>query len=121
MDAFEYYVDWTDRGKKRPAQHITGEKGVNILKELFPDEWAVREYTPDYGIDLDVELFDDLGNDVYITKGEHVLFQVKGTEKLNKNNLVLSWQMCSNKRCCKIIKSSMLCSLRDRRGNAWGI
>ena len=93
VNGSEYYVDWTDRGKKRPAQHVTGEKGVNILKELFPDEWAVREYTPDYGIDLDVELFDDLGNDVYITKGEHVLFQVKGTEKLNKRTIKLYSQM----------------------------
>lgn len=93
MDGAEYYVDWTTKGKKRPIQHITGEKGVSILKDIFPDEWAVREYTPDYGIDLDVELFDNLGNKVYVTRGEHVLFQVKGTEELNKKTIKLYLQV----------------------------
>lgn len=93
MANFEYYVDWERKGKKRPKQHIIAEKGVEILKELFPNEWAVREYTPDYGIDLDVELFDDLGNDVYRTKGEHVLFQVKGTKKINMKTIKLYAQM----------------------------
>ncbi len=93
MATSEYYIDRESKGKKRSKQHITGEKGVSILKELFPDEWAVREYTPDYGIDLDVELFDDLGDEVYRTKGEHILFQVKGTEKLDKKTLKLYSQM----------------------------
>lgn len=93
MANFEYYIDRKRKGKKRPKQHIIGEKGVEILKELFPNEWAVREYMPDYGIDLDVELFDDLGNNVYMTKGEHVLFQVKGTEKLNKKKIKLYSRM----------------------------
>ncbi len=93
MTTSEYYIDWESKGKKRPKQHIIGDKGVSILKELFPDEWAVREYTPDYGIDLDVELFDDLGNEVYRTKGEHILFQVKGTEKLDKKTIKLYSRM----------------------------
>ena len=93
MANFKYYIDWEREGKKRSKQHIIGEKGVEILKELLPNEWAVREYMPDYGIDLDVELFDDLGNDVYMTKGEHVLFQVKGKEKLNKKTIKLYSRM----------------------------
>lgn len=93
MDKSTYYMDWESKGKKRPKQHIIGEKGISILKELFPAEWAIREYTPDYGIDLDIELFEDLGNKVYRTKGEHILFQVKGTEKLNKKTLKLYSQM----------------------------
>ena len=93
----KYYVDWEKKGKKRPKQHIIGEKGVDILKELLPKEWAVREYVPDYGIDLDVELFDNMGNDVYRTKGEHVLFQVKGIEKLNKKTIKLYSQINEEK------------------------
>ena len=93
MAGSENYIDWEMKGKRRPKPHILGEKGVNILKELFPDEWAVREYTPDYGIDLDVELFDVLEDEVYITKGEHILFQVKGTEKLNKKTIKLYSRM----------------------------
>mgnify|MGYP005797392691 CR=1 FL=1 len=89
MTASEYYIDWERKGKKRPKQHITSEKSICILKELLPDEWVVREYSPDYGIDLDIELFEDLGDQVYKTLGEHVLFQVKGTEKISKQALKL--------------------------------
>lgn len=81
-----FFIDWNERGKKRPNAHIIGEQAVRILKELFPREWAVREYTSDYGIDLDVELFNDMGNGRWVTRGEHVLFQVKGTEKIIKSN-----------------------------------
>jgi hypothetical protein len=56
---------------------------------LFPSEWAVREYSPDYGIDLDVELFEKQKNGVNITKGEHVLFQVKGQEVLERKKIQL--------------------------------
>ena len=93
MTNSDYYVDWGNVGKKRPRQHIIGEKAISIIKELFPAEWAVREYTPDYGIDLDVELFDNMGNGIYRTKGEHVLFQVKGTEDLMKGLLKLHSRM----------------------------
>ena len=83
----DYFINWNKKGKKRPRQHIIGEKGVSILKELFPSEWSIRQYVPDYGIDLDVELFENIGNGVYRTKGEHVLFQVKGVEKLNRKEI----------------------------------
>lgn len=75
-------IDRELKGKRRVEAHITGEKAVRILKEIAPDNWVIREYTPDYGIDLSIELFDKN----YITKGEHILFQVKGTERLNTTN-----------------------------------
>ena len=89
MSYSDYFVDRGIKGKKRPEQHIIGENGVSVLKEIFPKEWAVREYTPDYGIDLDVELFEDLGNGIYRTLGEHVLFQVKGTKSIKKKTVKL--------------------------------
>jgi len=67
-----------NKGKKRTLSHIKGEQAVNLLKKYFPDSWVVREYTPDYGIDLSVELFNQYEND-YVTMGEHIFFQVKGT------------------------------------------
>lgn len=73
-------------GKKRNKSQIIGEKAVEILRGLLPIEWVVREYTPDYGIDLSVELFEEYKSN-YITTGEHVYFQVKGTEKLKKGKL----------------------------------
>lgn len=68
-------------GKRRSLTHIKGESGVTILKNCFPEEWVVREYSPDYGIDLSVELFVPFGSG-FITAGEHVFFQVKATDKL---------------------------------------
>lgn len=80
----ETFIDWKNKGKKRPIQHIIGESGVDILKKLLPSEWVIREYAPDYGIDLDVELFEEMNDGGFITKGEHVLFQVKGVEEIKK-------------------------------------
>lgn len=74
-------VDRGLKGKKRVEAHVIGEKAVSILKEIALDNWVIREYNnPDYGIDLSVELFDEN----YITKGEHILFQVKGTKRLDR-------------------------------------
>ena len=60
--------------KKRPISHVIGDKGINVLRRLIPESWVVREYSKDYGIDLDVELFSE---ETQCTLGEHVLFQVK--------------------------------------------
>lgn len=73
-------------GKKRSTSQIIGEKAIGIIRGMFPVEWVVREYTPDYGIDLAVELFEEYENN-YITTGEHVYFQIKGTEELKKGKL----------------------------------
>lgn len=70
-------------GKKRPIAHIKGETGVQVLKRHFPAEWVVREYVPDYGIDLSIELFSPIEGG-YVTKGEHVFFQVKATDSIEK-------------------------------------
>ena len=75
-----------NRGKKRTMSHIKGEQAVNLMKKYFPDSWVAREYTPDYGIDLSVELFNQYGND-YITMGEHIFFQVKGTADIQIESL----------------------------------
>lgn len=79
-------------GKKRPFTHVKGEIGVNILKSYFPESWVSREYTPDYGIDLGVELFNEF-EDGYITSGEHIFFQVKGTDVLKKGKINVESRM----------------------------
>lgn len=68
-------------GKQRCNSQILGEKAVKILKDLFPTEWVTREFTPDYGLDLAVELFEPYKNG-YLSTGEHIYFQVKGTEHI---------------------------------------
>lgn len=70
-------------GKLRSISQVTGDKAVSILKSYFPAHWVCREFNPDYGIDLAVELFEHY-NSNYITTGEHIYFQVKGTENILK-------------------------------------
>ena len=66
-------------GKIRHKNHIIEDKTYRFLQDLFPDEWVQRKLTPDYGIDIDLELF-GFENDDCVTLGEHIFLQVKGTE-----------------------------------------
>ena len=72
-------------GKKRTKSHIIGEIGVNILKSKLPVEWVTREYHPDYGIDLSIEIFER--KKLCVTKGEHLFIQVKTSEEFERFNL----------------------------------
>lgn len=75
--------------KKRPISHITGDKAIEIIKAILPKEWVIRTITPDYGIDLLIELFDfvDASNEVSETLGEFLFVQVKGTTRLERKNI----------------------------------
>lgn len=66
-------------GKIRNNTHITEAKSLLFLQTVFPVEWVQRKMDPDYGIDIDLELF-DYEDDVCVTLGEHVFLQIKGTE-----------------------------------------
>ena len=68
-------------GKKRSKSQVLGDKAVSILKNMFPSEWVTREFNPDYGIDLAIEIFEPFDTG-YLATGEHIYFQVKGTENL---------------------------------------
>ena len=58
--------------KIRDRNHILGEKAIRFLgSNIFPEEWVIRDIYPDYGLDLDVELF-DYENGKCITLGEHL-------------------------------------------------
>ena len=43
--------------KRRVRQHIMEDQSYLLFKGAIPEEWAVHEYRPDYGIDLVVEIF----------------------------------------------------------------
>jgi hypothetical protein len=47
-----------DRAKRRAPQHLIDERGIALLKRLLPENWVVREYRPDYGLDFAVEVFE---------------------------------------------------------------
>ncbi|AGC76087.1 uncharacterized protein DUF4365 [Nonlabens dokdonensis] len=42
----------------RSKTHILEEKSVHELRNIFPDQWVIREKGKDYGIDIEVEIFD---------------------------------------------------------------
>lgn len=115
-------------GKKRSKSQIIGEKAVNILKDLFPEEWVAREYTPDYGIDLSVEIFEQYKSG-YITTGEHIYFQVKGTEELQRGkykvyerkNVEKTYENTSDYKEIEVVKFNIetsLLSTVERMGSA---
>ena len=75
------------RSKRKPEAHIIGEEAVRIIEALLPAHWTIREYHPDYGIDLAVEVFERSGTETnghpaYDTLGEHLFLQVKGCRSI---------------------------------------
>lgn len=62
---------------------------MRIVRDLLPDHWVIRDYRPDYGIDLAIELFDFLTQepDQAATLGETVFVQVKSTEAVEVRRL----------------------------------
>ncbi|SDF95605.1 protein of unknown function [Pedobacter terrae] len=71
------------RKKQRVNQHIMEDESYQIIKDLIPREWVIREFNrPDYGIDLIIELFDKVDDHTYETLGEFIYIQVKSKEKI---------------------------------------
>lgn len=58
------------------------DRSIRIVRDLLPDHWVVREYRPDYGIDLTIEVFEFLDEEKTeaATLGETLFIQVKSTE-----------------------------------------
>lgn len=67
--------------KKRVFQHDMEDESVQLFRSVLPKQWVVREYRPDYGIDLAIEVFEstnksDLQAPAF-SMGEHFFAQVK--------------------------------------------
>jgi Domain of unknown function (DUF4365) len=45
----------------RNRTHILEEESLFELRKIFPKEWVIREKPKDYGIDVEVEVFNDHG------------------------------------------------------------
>lgn len=83
-----------NRSKRKTDSHITGEQAVKFVKSLLPIEWTVRELVPDYGIDLQIELFEkstmiENWGGSFDTLGEYLYVQVKGTKKIKTKKLTV--------------------------------
>jgi tetratricopeptide (TPR) repeat protein len=68
---------------QRTRNHILEDKSRNAFTEIIPERWVVRDKSKDYGIDCEVEIFDDLGNPT----GLIFYVQLKATES-NSNSLI---------------------------------
>ena len=71
--------------KKKTLSHLIENESIKIIEKKLPSYWTIRNYKPDYGLDLAVEVFEETsdGND-YETLGEHFFIQVKGTKNISK-------------------------------------
>lgn len=71
------------RKKQRVTQHIMEDESYQIIKKYIPKEWVIREFNrPDYGIDLVVELFDKINEQISETLGEFIYIQVKSARNI---------------------------------------
>ncbi|WP_425447907.1 DUF4365 domain-containing protein [Dethiothermospora halolimnae] len=74
------------RSKRKSKSHIIEEESLQIINNILPKYWTKRKYMPDYGIDLEIEIFEKTeidGKEYYDTFGEHIFVQVKGTESID--------------------------------------
>lgn len=71
------------RKKQRVLQHVMEDESYEIIKSQIPKHWVIREFNrPDYGIDLVIELFELIDEDVAETLGEFIYVQVKSVKEL---------------------------------------
>jgi len=73
------------RRKQRVLQHLMEDESYEIIKNQIPKHWVIREFNrPDYGIDLVIELFDLIDENIAETLGEFIYVQVKSIKSLDK-------------------------------------
>ena len=69
--------------KQRVLQHIMEGNSYQIIKKYIPREWVIREFNrPDYGIDLVIELFEKIDEQISETLGEFIYIQVKSVKEI---------------------------------------
>src|SRR6185437_6309061 len=73
--------------KQRVFQHIMEDESYQIIKKHIPKEWVIREFNrPDYGIDIVIELFDKIDDEISETLGEFIYVQVKSVNNITVVN-----------------------------------
>lgn len=78
------------RKKQRVLQHIMEDESYEIIKSQIPKHWVIREFNrPDYGIDLVIELFEIVGNDIAETLGEFIYVQVKSVKEIRLKQKII--------------------------------
>lgn len=105
-------------GKIRAEAHIIDQEAILIVKRKLPREWVIRELTPDYGLDLDVELFEK-ENGKIVTLGERLYIQVKGTTKAIYEDVQIdTGSSKATKKCLSFSLDTALLRLVERVGDS---
>lgn len=68
---------------KRTRNHILEDKSRQALSNALPEKWVVRDKDKDYGIDCEVEIFDNNGH----STGLVFWVQLKATENSNEYHI----------------------------------
>ena len=61
---------------QRPIQHIIETRSRKAFEDLVPVEWVCRPLSPDYGIDYNIEIFEN-----GLSTGKSFNVQLKGTDQ----------------------------------------
>lgn len=69
---------------KRHRNHILETKSVIALRYALPETWVVHDFLQDYGIDVQIEIFDQDGN----STGLRVYGQLKATDKHESDDVL---------------------------------
>ncbi len=79
------------RKKRRSFQQMMEEESGVILRGALPSQWVIHEYTPDYGIDGSVEIFEyvDEEEEYAETLGETFFFQLKSVRSCDVTEVML--------------------------------
>lgn len=80
--------------KRRVRQHIMEDQSRRIVGDLLPQHWVIRDYRPDYGVDLAIELFEPADRqNQFATLGETLFVQVKSQAAIKPTRLkVYRWR-----------------------------
>jgi hypothetical protein len=63
------------------------DESYQIIKKHIPKEWVIREFNrPDYGIDIVIELFNKIDDEISETLGEFIYVQVKSVNNITVVN-----------------------------------
>jgi tetratricopeptide (TPR) repeat protein len=69
---------------KRDRNHVLEDLSVTALRRALPELWVMHDFRRDYGIDVQIEIFDADGN----TTGLRVYGQLKATDKSEDDDVL---------------------------------
>lgn len=74
------------KGKILSDNFIMEIQSENLFRSILPDNYLLRKYSMDFGIDYDLELFEREDNH-FVTQGEHILIQLKSSNQLKHEKI----------------------------------